>query len=359
MPRSSGQSNVKLAIILLFSFVVVFWNVAAFTGRASRPRVPLGYTKAAQIKLDTDKDTPLFYANGQRVDVDDDKAWKQKDITWFTILNGPRYYWCQTIESAWHNGITMNLWGWGNTEFNDWLKTWMKIPLAIEFSIGLDKGDMMGFVDGADSLFQKSNSEIMELYDNAKAPSHHFLMSSEINCAVQSLPFHGCNNTRFPITPWGLRYLNSGLYLGPADKLRYFLQWVEKVYLPRYANGTVQRNDQSVIGKAYHDGWNQNMTLDSSNILFQSVRMAEGQYCQEGGDSKKLPVPDPVTKKLKNCLTDSSPGVFHFNGKAKPFLGNWITKFWWYGKTINPDAVVFVNKKPVSLKAICPKLNYG
>ena len=364
MPRTLSQNNTKLGAILLFSIVIVFWNLTALTGRTiTRPlKRSAGRVKATeQVNINFDnKDEPLYYANGLRVDLEDEMAWKQKDITWFTVLNGPRYYWCDTIASAWHNGITMNIWGWGNTEFNDWLMTWMKIPLAIEFSIGLGDDDMMGFVDGADSLFQKNNKELLDLYDFAKSPSHDFIFSTEINCAVQSLPLHGCNNSQFPMTPWGMRYLNSGLYLGPSNKLRYFLQWAEKVYLPRYRNGTVQRNDQSVIGKAYHDGWNQNISLDSSNILFQSVRMAEGLYCQEGDNpSKKLPVPDPVTNRLKNCQTGTSPGIFHFNGKAKPFLAKWITKYWWFGKSINPNAVVFVNKKPISLKAICPKLRFG
>lgn len=301
-----------------------------------------------------------MYANGSEVPDLHPHRWITSPIAWFTVLNGPRYYWCDMIASAWHNGITMNLWAWGNTEFNDWLMTWLKVPLSRQFAEGLPADHLIGFVDGADSLFQLTSDEMVASYRTlTKGTGRPFVMSTEINCAVQSLPEHGCNNPVFPMTAHGRRHLNSGLWLGPAGFLRTFYRHVEDVYLPRYRQGSVQRNDQSLVGRAYHDGWHDNVTLDAENALFQSVRKAEGHYCQPGENKDLPPVPDPSRGRLKNCKTGSVPGAFHFNGYAKPFLGKWISHFWWQGREIDPRAVVFVNKNPASLRALCPKLRYA
>eukprot|EP00756_Hemistasia_phaeocysticola_P048574 Hpha_TRINITY_DN22990_c0_g1::TRINITY_DN22990_c0_g1_i1::g.154047::m.154047 len=301
----------------------------------------------------------LIYANGTVVNPDNEEAWVVGPITWFTVLNGPRYFWCEMLASSWHNGVTMNIWGWGNKEFNDWLMTWMKIPLSKSFADGMPEDAFVGFVDGADSLFQLRSEEMLTAYHSLTAgDTKPFVMSTEINCAVQSLPEHGCGNPVFPMTAHGRRHLNSGLWMGRAGFLKEFYGHLERVVLPRYRQGTVQRNDQSIAGKAYHDGWRVNVSLDAESKLFQSVRKAEGHYCQEGQDDKLPPVPDPTRHRLKNCLTDGVPGVFHFNGYAKPFLKKWIDKFWWYDQAIDPRAAVFVNKKPVSLRSLCPKLRY-
>eukprot|EP00754_Rhynchopus_humris_P044858 Rhum_TRINITY_DN4438_c0_g1::Rhum_TRINITY_DN4438_c0_g1_i1::g.14256::m.14256 len=376
--RRDGTRRCALIVVLLLAFALL---------SALNYRVLWSPLRGASTGPDGWEKAPLVTADGRPVRADDLEAWKQPGVTFFTILDDKRYFWCDTLASAWHNKITMNVWGWGHKGFKGWLDTWLKIPLAIEFSEGLDDEALMGFVDGADTLFQKGIPDILETYhglirtggnvdaaeaaaaggteagDEAVTPAaYDFVMSTEINCAVQSLRGHGCNNTRFPLTPWGRRYLNSGLYLGNAARLRSFLRFVEQYYLPRYRKGTVQRNDQSVIGLAYHEGWSRNFTLDARTTLFQSVRMAEDQYCQEGETAEKraakLPVPDAGTGLLKNCLTQGVPAIFHFNGKAKPFLGRWIKKYWWYGRKIPSNAVVFVNKKPVALRKICPKLKF-
>ncbi|KAJ9470103.1 Procollagen-lysine [Diplonema papillatum] len=353
--RQSGRNRWVLYAILILSLLVIFWNVALRSGGSAESKQAAS-SLSAGAGLGGAKE--LVDAQGKVIDQSDPKAWQQLPVVFFTILNKPRYYWCEMLASAWHNEITMNIWGWGNTEFNDWLHTWMKIPLTIEFSADIDDDVLIGFVDGADSLFQKKPEQILEAYEQAKPGDHLFLMSSEINCAVQALAKHGCNNTVFPMTPHGRRYLNSGLYLGPAGNLRTFLKHCEQHVLPNYRIGTVQRNDQSVIGKAYHDGWHKNFTIDASTEVFQSVRMAEGHYCQPQQDNRILPIPDAATGLLRNCLTNNTPSIFHFNGYAKPYLGKWLPKFWWYGKAIPANAGVFVNKKPVSLQALCPKLQY-
>eukprot|EP01062_Namystynia_karyoxenos_P071319 TRINITY_DN6676_c4_g1_i1.p1 TRINITY_DN6676_c4_g1~~TRINITY_DN6676_c4_g1_i1.p1 ORF type:complete len:388 (+),score=91.94 TRINITY_DN6676_c4_g1_i1:70-1233(+) len=301
----------------------------------------------------------LLYANGSAIPADGALRWAVQPISWFTVLNGPRYYWCDLLASAWHNRITMNIWGWGNAEFNDWLMTWMKLPLSREFAEGLPEDHLVGFVDGADSLFQLSSAEMLPAYERlAAGGSHPLVMSTEINCAVQSLPKHGCDNEVFPMTPHGRRHLNSGLWLGRAGFVRDFYQHVERHYLPQYRQGSVQRNDQSLVGRAFHDGWRRNVSLDAETALFQSVRKAEGHYCQPGQNDQQPPVPDAERGRLKNCLTGHIPGVFHFNGYAKPFLAKWIGHFWWYGRRIDPRAGVFVNRQPVALRALCPKLPF-
>ena len=360
--KRSHQWGVLSIAVVSACIVALNIRLAAFSHTAA-PTLPATQKLASHETLLTPlPSTPTFVnAEGKPIDPEDEDAWRQDGITWFTILNDKRYYWCDTLASAFHNNITMNIWGWGNKEFDGWLATWLKIPLAIEFSEGLEEDDLMGFVDGADTLFQSGIATQMEELKKLREETYNFVMSTEINCAVQSLPKHGCAvEGVFPETPWGKRYLNSGLYLGNAGKIREFLQFVEKYYLPRYKVGTVQRNDQSVIGKAWHDGWRKNFTLDAYTNLFQSVRMAEGHYCQTGADpSSKLPLVDKATQRLKNCLTNNTPSVFHFNGKAKPFLEKWIVKFWWHGRKLPPNAVVFLNKKPTSLKKLCPKLKYS
>eukprot|EP01063_Lacrimia_lanifica_P002099 TRINITY_DN11087_c0_g1_i1.p1 TRINITY_DN11087_c0_g1~~TRINITY_DN11087_c0_g1_i1.p1 ORF type:complete len:381 (+),score=145.65 TRINITY_DN11087_c0_g1_i1:52-1194(+) len=379
MPRPASWAGGRWSLwtIMFVAVAVVLMNVIMFGGgarRAAAARLVAPSTagkdqvearRVAEVEsrhaVQAHEAQGFIDAKGREVDPHDEAAWRTHAgaVHWFTILNAPRYYWCETLASAWHNEITMNIWGWGNKDFDDWLATWMKIPLAVEFSEDLPDDAIMGFVDGADSLFQRRSEDILTEYEQLVGAKYNFAMSTEINCAVQSLPKHGCDNERFPMTPWGRRYLNSGLYMGKVGEIRRFLSFVYKHYLPLFKKGTVQANDQSVIGKAWHDGWSANFTLDTHTRLFQSVRMAEAHYCNSPPEDKKHPVPDPATKLLKNCLTGHAPGVMHFNGKAKPFLGEWLGYYWWHEKAIDPRAVVFVNKQPKHLKELCPKLNYA
>eukprot|EP01065_Artemidia_motanka_P033419 TRINITY_DN40416_c0_g1_i1.p2 TRINITY_DN40416_c0_g1~~TRINITY_DN40416_c0_g1_i1.p2 ORF type:complete len:371 (+),score=102.54 TRINITY_DN40416_c0_g1_i1:59-1171(+) len=359
-PRVGAAASIAATVLLVLWYHLRVHPVASGDAATLTRAVPVsagGKGKAgAPVQPST---SALLYANGTEVPLNDPMRWVVGPITWFTVLNGPRYFWCDLLASAWHNGITVNIWAWGNKDFNDWLMTWMKLPLSRQFAEQMPPDHLVGFVDGADSLFQLTSPEMADTFARITAETgRQMVMSTEINCAVQSLPDHGCGNPVFPMTRHGRRHLNSGLWLGPAGFVRTFYKHVEERYLPLYRQGSVQRNDQSLVGKAYHDGWRANVTLDAENRLFQSVRKAEGHYCQPGEDSSRPPVPDPDRKRLKNCLTGQVPGVFHFNGYAKPFLGKWIHKFWWHGRRIHPRAAVFVNHNPVALRTLCPKLPY-
>lgn len=121
-----------------------------------------------------------------------------------------------------------------------------------------------------------------------------------------------------PGSPW--RYLNTGFYCGPADKILAILEWMNLDALGfdrRNADDTgwIYPDDQEQMQLAYFAGV-EKMVIDTQCELGQTLSACEmGDF-----DLRSIHV--------SNRVTGSTPGVFHFNGDSKDkLLPNFLPKW--------------------------------
>eukprot|EP01064_Diplonema_japonicum_P001285 TRINITY_DN1080_c2_g1_i1.p1 TRINITY_DN1080_c2_g1~~TRINITY_DN1080_c2_g1_i1.p1 ORF type:complete len:379 (+),score=62.70 TRINITY_DN1080_c2_g1_i1:46-1182(+) len=277
-----------------------------------------------------------------------------------TILTEPRKYHCTMLASAAMNNISLDVYGWGDTELHGVRGWWRKILWFKEMSKKYPDDDVIVFVDAGDSLFNTGMDEIRLAYittANVQKLKHHneFIWSAEMNCGMKTLTKEECKNLHdIPSTvdtPY--RWLNSGGWAGRASVAK---QLFETVDTDR--NGRTNQADQAFIAESHvKRGWKYKHGLDYSQLLWMSVYLSEKKIC--GWPEIQQP--------LRNCATSSTPAIFHFNaGAKKPEIFDKVlhSTQWW--KAMNTpeglkrveEHVITVNGKEVKVKDMCPT-GYG
>ena len=278
-------------------------------------------------------------------------------IQFVTVLSGPYRMACDMLAGAVHNGITMNVVGWGAPELNvkDFKKKEeklkKKIPLLYEHVKDWPNSTVLMFIDGGDVFWQNGAESVFTAYRQLATSQRRIVFSAERNCWIKSLPQDSCKTwPKRKDTPY--RYLNSGCWLGELGSVKELLRYVNDTVDHIDPKKCVKCGDQAIFGKAFiADGWNRSITLDVHTSICQNLHMSQDDFC------------DAPTKtgRVQNCITKSVPALVHFNGnpqhpKLKPDL--WKKRMWWHGRKLPAAAAAVVNGKHTRLKELCPKLDY-
>eukprot|EP00659_Diplonema_papillatum_P000193 gene193-311_t len=275
----------------------------------------------------------------------------------FTVLSGPYRMACTMLEGAVHNGIVVNVIGWGSPELNvkdfkrkeEKLKN--KIPFLYRHLETWPNDTLIMFIDGGDIFWQSGVDALYTAYKQIATRERPIVFSAERNCWIRSLPRETCG--KWPAkknSPY--RWLNSGAWMGPLHAVKELLVYANRSVQEITMENCNKCGDQAIFGKAYFaDGWNKSVQLDHFCQIAQNLHSAEKDFdC------------DPVGGRVRNCVTNSVPPLFHFNGNPRhPALDPklWVKKMWWQGRPVPRDAAVRVDGKLRFLDELCPALPYG
>jgi hypothetical protein len=164
------------------------------------------------------------------------------------------------------------------------------------------------FTDAFDVLFNEKPDVLEREYVKMGAD---LVFGAECGCWPHVIENKGraCFET-YPKAPTPYRYLNSGTWIGRAAKASVMLLEVMKEAGSDFANA----NDQKLVADFYIAG-RFGIKLDFYNKIFQSMHMTLDKplpHCDPTQDVKRT-----AEGRFRNELTDSQPGVFHFNGGGK------------------------------------------
>lgn len=209
-----------------------------------------------------------------------------KKIKFVTVDNNAKF--CNEynlLQSAKLNNIDIEVLGKGVKW--EWFIT--KLKVLNEFLPNVTE-EYICFTDSRDVLFLNNEEEIWKVYEK------HFYNKIVFNTEMYCYP-HSTFQKYYPINKIKYKYLNSGCYIGPTDKVKELVNESLIIYKEQLDN-----DDQSLYQKIYlFRELKQHITLDQDCILFQSL-------CSEDdllfGDTTIL-----------NKHTNSSPLIFHGNGK--------------------------------------------
>eukprot|EP01060_Flectonema_neradi_P010125 TRINITY_DN1724_c8_g1_i1.p1 TRINITY_DN1724_c8_g1~~TRINITY_DN1724_c8_g1_i1.p1 ORF type:complete len:417 (+),score=74.90 TRINITY_DN1724_c8_g1_i1:40-1290(+) len=277
-------------------------------------------------------------------------------IKFMTVLSGTYRISCQMMAGAVHNRIPMEVIGWHSSEIGvsnfkrkeDKLKK--KIPLLYEEIKTLDDNTILMFFDGGDVLWQSGPEAIYQAYLQLVNQQQQVIFSAERNCWIKSLPKETCKDwPQIPGSP--NRWLNSGCWIGRLGEVKKLLKHVNEEVEKITFETCPKCGDQALFGRAFREGWNQTIQLDYMNNICQNLILTQNDFCSS---------PD-ADGKVRNCVTNSVPALFHFNGNPQnPALrpNVWLEKMWWYGKALPAAATVNINGEDKFLQEICPDLKY-
>eukprot|EP01059_Diplonema_ambulator_P009776 TRINITY_DN1974_c2_g1_i2.p1 TRINITY_DN1974_c2_g1~~TRINITY_DN1974_c2_g1_i2.p1 ORF type:complete len:403 (+),score=46.23 TRINITY_DN1974_c2_g1_i2:49-1209(+) len=277
-----------------------------------------------------------------------------------TILTEPRKYYCTMLASAAMNNISIDVFGWGDEKLSGTKGWWRKLLWFREMSRSYDPEDVVVFVDAGDTLFNTGVDEIRAAYIATAATqrlkqSTEFIWSAERNCGMRTLTRSECQTLHnIPAgisTPY--RWLNSGGWAGRAGAAKYLFDTVDED-----RNGRTKQADQAFIAESHvKRGWKHRHGLDYSQTLFMSMYRSEKDICGW---------PD-IQPPLRNCRTNSTPAVFHFNAgsKAPETFEKVLHETHWWKEFDTPEGrrkvsefKVNVSGNAVPIKDLCPT-GYG
>eukprot|EP01062_Namystynia_karyoxenos_P026516 TRINITY_DN20573_c0_g1_i1.p1 TRINITY_DN20573_c0_g1~~TRINITY_DN20573_c0_g1_i1.p1 ORF type:complete len:449 (+),score=96.84 TRINITY_DN20573_c0_g1_i1:92-1438(+) len=276
-------------------------------------------------------------------------------IRFLTVLSHPYRMACKMLESAAHVGVPMEIIGWGGDiavkDFNrkeEKLKK--KIPFLYSRVHDWADDTLLMFIDGGDVLWQSGPEAIYTAFRQLLDETHRVVFGSERNCWIRSLPRETCKDwPTYRGSPY--RWLNSGCWIGEVGALRGLLSHVNESVERITMENCPKCGDQALFGRAYiAEGWNRSVRLDHFNTICQNLHSAQADFCEhQPGD------------KVRNCVTKSTPALFHFNGNPQhPDLNPklWLQKMWWNGKPVPRTSTVTIDGTRHYLDEICPKLNF-
>ena len=211
---------------------------------------------------------------------------------------------CRAVESAIRNDFDLVILGWGVK----WRGLSQKLEAAQRYAANLDKNDVLLFTDAFDVLFTEKPQVIQQEYNKLDAD---IVFSAECGCWPHVIEDHGkaCFSS-YPKSPTPYRYLNSGTWIGKADKAADMLLEVMKEAGSDFANA----NDQKLVADFYIAG-RFGIKLDFYNKIFQSMHMTLDPplpHCDPTKDVQRT-----EDGRFMNRLTKSRPAILHFNGGGK------------------------------------------
>ena len=281
-----------------------------------------------------------------------------------TILTQPRKWYCAMLASARHHGVDVRVYGWGDgglSGHRGWYRKllWFRAILA-EF----DARDVVVFADAGDVFFTGGLARIRDAYlasvrdQPASLPrggDKEWVWSAERNCGMRTLTRTQCQELhRIPSdshTPY--RYLNTGGWAGRAGEGTRLFSQVDRDRAGRTADA-----DQAYVAETHvRRGWRERHGLDFNQRLFFSLYKSKHALCGW---------PSSVGNPPRNCETNTTPPILHFNAGAKEESYETVYR-------VSPVAAeaesvegrraldahpVTVNGRPATFGELCP-LGYG
>ena len=211
---------------------------------------------------------------------------------------------CRAVESAIRNEFDLVILGWGVK----WRGLSQKLEAAQRYAAALDKTDTLLFTDAFDVLFTEKPEIIQREYAKLGAD---IVFSAECGCWPHVIENRGraCFES-YPKSPTPYRYLNSGTWIGRADKAADMLLEVMKEAGGTFANA----NDQKLVADFYIAG-RFGIKLDFYNKIFQSMHMTLDPPLPQCDPTKDVQLTE--NGRFMNQLTKSRPAILHFNGGGK------------------------------------------
>lgn len=223
---------------------------------------------------------------------------------------------CRAVESSIRSGYDLVILGWGVK----WRGLSQKLEAAQSYASSLPKSDLLLFTDAFDVLFTGNKDDILKQYESLQA---EIVFSAECGCwpHVIENKGHACFH-EYPVSPTPYRYLNSGTWIGQADKASRMLLEVMKEAGSDFANA----NDQKLVADFYIQG-RFGIKLDFYNKIFQSMHMTLDRPLPHCDPTKDVTVNQEGV--YYNKLTKSAPAIFHFNGGGKRVHMSMEGKMWY------------------------------
>jgi hypothetical protein len=148
---------------------------------------------------------------------------------------------------------------------------------------------------------------------------------------------------KYPKAPTPYRYLNSGSWIGFANKAADMLKAISE----EAGNDFQNANDQKLVADMFIAG-RFGIELDYYNSIFQSMHMTLDPplpYC-----NPKESIELQSNGEWKNKLTNSIPSVIHFNGGGKSYHLNMEGQMWYKSPEHNTEVKKeMINKHMVSV----------
>ena len=372
---SIGASSTKLTpIVMGLAAVLIVMNLAAapnlsddkldmhsvYHGDLARhPRLPCPTLLSRRTCESNSRCTWLTETSScsARLAEEDHKEAKDEpipdfDIHFVTILTEPRKYHCTMLASAFHSGIGVQVFGWGDTELHGVRGWWRKILWFKGLLKTFKPDDVVVFVDAGDVLFNGGVEDIKQAYYKAVRTQNlkrenEFIWSAERHCGMKTKI--NCKTLHKVSSSSPYRWMNTGGWAGRADVA---LKIFEAVDVDRA--GRTNHADQAFVAESHQNrGWRDLHGLDSEQTIFMSMYQSEKDVC--GWPNPTIP--------LRNCATKSTPLIFHFNAGAKDahIFNPILHKTQWWAK-MESDATleqlhahkIVLNGKDVLLGKLCP-----
>eukprot|EP00667_Euglena_gracilis_P015467 EG_transcript_16086 len=264
-------------------------------------------------------------------------------LFFFTIASRHYGWYCDMLQSALYNNITMHIYGFRDRSLTRKTKV-AKIDIILQALQTLPPKTVAVMVDAFDVLFARGEAPMMEAYRRLNAD---VVVGCEKMCYNEILADCG---KEFPIQPSGYRGLNSGGMIGTVEGLidLYKRSKAFRARNPRKTEGQKMSTDQGFVGQAFLEAQRagSSIVLDCNETIIQNMYSAAADFC------------DPES--LRNCVTGTHPSIFHFNGqpmKQKP-IPNWRWRFWWNKQppsTVN--ASLWLNGSYKGLLDVCRRHN--
>ncbi len=226
---------------------------------------------------------------------------------------------CRAIESAirYHHSVVVL--GWGQP----WKGLAQKLVAALDFASYLPPTDLMLFTDAFDVAFTNTPSYIEESF-----LAHHYdiLFSAECGCWPHLAIDPTICQHDYPQSPTAYRFLNSGTWIGYADKMKYLLRDV----LVEIDNNFTKANDQKLLADFFlYRNDRYNISLDYHTRIFQSMHRSNSSSnfnCYPFGDMMLT-----KEKEWMNTRTNTIPAILHFNGGGKQYHLRMLERLWYKG----------------------------
>uniref|UniRef100_A0A182JTM5 procollagen-lysine 5-dioxygenase n=1 Tax=Anopheles christyi TaxID=43041 RepID=A0A182JTM5_9DIPT len=230
-----------------------------------------------------------------------------KDPIIFTVASNATEGYLRYLRSAKHYGLTVTTLGMGKPWLGGNMKSvggGYKINLLREAlkPYRAEKDRLVLFTDSYDVLFLAPWAKIQEKFASFEAS---IVFGAEGFC----WPDESLKSAYPPLEGRGMRYLNSGLFMGYADKLYKLLKTPSKD----------TEDDQLYYTKAYLDEELRkelNIKLDHMAALFQNLNGVEEQVVLSLEPSEK-------EASLTNSEYSTKPSIVHGNGPSKLTLNSY------------------------------------
>lgn len=205
---------------------------------------------------------------------------------------------CRAVESALRYEYPLTILGWQVP----WKGLAQKLQAAHAYAQSIPANDLMLFTDAFDVLFTAPPQQIVRTFTDGR---YRILFGAECGCWPHIMDSPKVCFETYPRSPTPYRYLNSGTWLANAADAAHMLQEV----IEQAGSNFINANDQKLVADMFM-AQSHPIALDYRASIFQSMHRT---------DPPDLPLCHPFEhiKGFKNALTNSTPGIFHFNGGGK------------------------------------------